>query len=111
MNEWQAFSEEVITALIEDGSNEEAMHTIEHHFSSEDFNVLEDAAVAAFKLGFDVTDAEEIETEEGNKILAFDIIIESPLEIDSIMEDVVKMQQLAKSRHIEYDGWGTFFEE
>ena len=111
MNEWQAFTEEVIDALLEDGSNEEAMHTIEHHFASENFEVLEKAAVAAFKLGFDVTDAEEFETEEGERVLAFDIIIESPLEEESIMEDIEKMLALAKSQNIEYDGWGTFFEE
>lgn len=112
MNEWQAFTEEVVEALLEDGSNDEAMHTIEHHFASEDFDVLEAAAVAAFKLGFDVTDAEELETEEDDaSVLAFDIIIESPLEVESIMEDVEKMLALAKSKNIEYDGWGTFFEE
>ncbi|MFT5163060.1 MAG: regulator of RNase E activity RraB [Alteromonadaceae bacterium] len=111
MNEWQAFTEEVIDALLEDGSNEEAMHTIEHHFASEDFDVLEAAAVAAFKLGFDVTDAEEFETEDGIKVLAFDIIIESPLEEESIMGDITKMLELAKRCKVEYDGWGTFFED
>ncbi|MFT4926249.1 MAG: regulator of RNase E activity RraB [Phenylobacterium sp.] len=111
MNEWQAFTEEVIDALLEDGSNDEAMHTIEHHFASEDFDVLEKAALAAFKLGFDVTDAEEFETEDGTKVLAFDIIIESPLEEESIMEDIEKMLALAKSQNVEYDGWGTYFED
>ena len=111
MNEWQAFTEEVVEALLEDGSNEQAMHTIEHHFSGDSFDTLEAAAVAAFKEGFDVTDAEEFETEEGEKVLGFDIIIESPLEVDSIMEDVDKMLALAKARNIEYDGWGTYFED
>jgi regulator of RNase E activity RraB len=111
MKEWEAFTEEVVDALLEDGSNEEAMHTIEHHFSSDDFKALEAAAVIAFNQGMDVTDAEEFETEDGEKVLGFDVIIESPLEEDSILEDIVKMLALAKETNIEYDGWGTYFEE
>lgn len=111
MKEWQAFTEEVIDALLEDGSNEEAMHTIEHHFSSDSFDNLEAAALVAFKQGLDVTDAEEFETEDGEKVLGFDVIIESPLEEESILEDITKMLELAKKTNIEYDGWGTYFEE
>ena len=111
MNEWQEFTQEVIEALVEDGSNLEAMHSIEHHFSGEDFKQLEAAAVAAFKQGLDVTDAEEFETEDGERVMGFDVLIESPLEEDSIMEDVEKMIALADAHDIEYDGWGTFFEE
>ena len=111
MKQWQAFTEEVIDALLEDGSNEEAMHTIEHHFSGESFEVLEAAALVAFKQGMDVTDAEEFETEEGEMVMGFDVIVESPLEEDSIVEDIEKMLALAKKTNIEYDGWGTYFEE
>lgn len=111
MTDWQEFTVEIIDALIEDGSNEEAMHTIEHHFSSNDFDKLEKAALEAFKQGWDVTDAEEFETEEGERILAFDIIVESPLEEELILEDIEKMLALAEKTGIEYDGWGTYFEE
>jgi regulator of RNase E activity RraB len=111
MNEWQDFTDEVIDALLEDGSNTEAMHTIEHHFSSDDLNALEAAALVAFNKGMDVTDAEEFETEDGEKVLGFDIIIQSPLEGESIMEDIANMVALATQTNIEYDGWGTYFEE
>ncbi|NQZ09948.1 MAG: ribonuclease E inhibitor RraB [Algicola sp.] len=111
MKEWQAFTEEVIDALLEDGSNEEAMHTIEHHFSSDNFEALESAALVAFKQGMDVTDAEEFETEDGEKVLGFDVIIESPLEDESILTDIERMLKLAKQTNIEYDGWGTYFED
>lgn len=111
MNHWQAFTEEVIESLIEDGSNLEAMHTIEHHFSCDDFDQLEKAAVVAFKQGMDVTDAEEFETEEGERVLGFDVIVESPLEEESIMADIERMMALAEKTGIEYDGWGTYFEE
>ncbi len=111
MTDWQEFTEEVIDALLEDGSNAEAMHTIEHHFFSNDFDVLEKAALVAFKQGFEVSDAEEFETEDGERVLSFDIVIESPLEEESILEDIEKLVAFAAQNHIEYDGWGTYFEE
>ena len=95
MKQWQAFSEEVIEALLEDGSNEEAMHSIEHHFSGDNFKQLEAAAVVAFNRGYDVTDAEQFETEDGELVLGFDVIIESPLELESILADVEQMLDLA----------------
>ena len=111
MKQWQAFSEEVIEALLEDGSNEQAMHSIEHHFSGDDFQLLEAAAVAAFNRGYDVTDAEQFEMEDGSLVLGFDIIIESPLELESIMADIEQMLELAENSGVEYDGWGTYLEE
>lgn len=111
MKQWQEFTEEVVDALLQDGSNEEALHTIEHHFSAEDFDTLEKAALEAFNQGFDVTDAEEFETEEGERVFGFDIIIESPLEEELILEDIEKMVALAEKTTTEYDGWGTYFEE
>jgi len=111
MQQWQAFTTEVIDALLEDGSNDQAMHTIEHHFYCDDFDVLEKAAVVAFKQGMDVTDAEEFETEDGETVLCFDVIVQSPLEEESILADIERMLALAEQTNIEYDGWGTYFEE
>ncbi|MDI5166058.1 ribonuclease E inhibitor RraB, partial [Salmonella enterica subsp. enterica serovar Montevideo] len=42
-----------------------ALYTIEHHLSADDFETLEKAAVEAFKLGYEVTEPEELEVEEG----------------------------------------------
>ena len=41
LQEWKEHTEDLIAALVEDGTNEEVHHTIEHHFSSADFDVLE----------------------------------------------------------------------
>ena len=53
------YTDTLINELVEDGTNEEVHHTIEHHFSSEDFNALEQAAVTAFKMGLEVEEPEE----------------------------------------------------
>lgn len=106
----EAFSEEIVNALLEDGSDPDANYVIEHHFSSDDFDRLEKAAVAAFKLEYDVTDAEEFETDDGLMILAFDVLVEGSLELSVILQQVKQMQQLAEQYQIDYDGWGTEFQ-
>lgn len=111
MQEWQEYTETLVEELLEDGSNEEALHTIEHHFSSPDFELLEQAAVAAFKMGLEVEEPEEAETEDGEKVFAFDIVSEHYLDEDIILDEVKKMLQLAQQTKVDYDGWGTYFEE
>ena len=61
LKEQLAENREIVEALIADGSEPDAEYTIEHHFSSSNFDRLEKAAVDAFKLGFEVNDAEEME--------------------------------------------------
>lgn len=110
MENWQEFTEETIAALLEDGSDPDAMYTIEHHFYDQDFNKLEKLAVELFKLGYEVTDAEEVEFEDGGSAWVFDAIREQSLEAASITADVIKLEALAKKHQVEYDGWGTYFE-
>jgi len=111
LQQWREHTNELVNALLEDGSNEDELHTIEHHFASEDFDRLEQAAVTAFKLGFDIEEPEEAELENGNKVFAFDIITEQPLDAEAIFAETEKMIALAKQANIDYDGWGTYFEE
>lgn len=111
LQEWAEYSEELIGELLADGSNEEAIHTIEHHFSSPDFDLLEKAAVAAFKMGLEVEEPEEAELDTGEKVFAFDIITEQYLDEDVILDEVKVMLQLAQQAKVDYDGWGTYFEE
>ena len=110
MENWQEFTEETIAALLEDGSDPDAMYTIEHHFYDQDFNKLEKLAVELFKLGYEVTDAEEVEFEDGGSAWVFDAIREQSLEAASITADAIKLEALAKKHQVEYDGWGTYFE-
>lgn len=109
--EWVEHTEDLVNALIEDGSNEEVHHTIEHHFSSANFDVLEKAAIAAFKRGFEIEEPEEAELETGEKVFAFDIVTEQPLEFDVIIAETKAMFELAQECDVDYDGWGTYFEE
>lgn len=111
LQEWFEHTESLVSALIEDGSNEEVHHTIEHHFSSADFEQLEKAAVSAFKMGFEVEEPEEAELEDGAKVFAFDIITEQPLDEDILKDEAKSMFELAKQYKVDYDGWGTYFEE
>jgi hypothetical protein len=110
MENWQEFTEDTISALLEDGSDPDAQYTIEHHFYDKDFNKLEKLAVELFKLGYEVTDAEEVEFEDGGNAWVFDAIREQSLEIAPIVADAIKLEALAKKQGVEYDGWGTYFE-
>lgn len=111
LQHWTEYTESLVTELQEDGSNDEAYHTIEHHFSSPDFELLEKAAIAAFKMGLDVEEPEEAELETGEKVFAFDIVTEQYLETEIILDETQKMVQLAQQCKVDYDGWGTYFEE
>lgn len=110
MENWKEFTEDTITALLDDGSDPDAEYTIEHHFYHEDFTKLEKLAVEVFKLGFEVTDAEEVEFEEGGSAWVFDAIREQSLDADQILADAIKLDLLAQKFEVDYDGWGTYFE-
>ncbi|MCC8367736.1 ribonuclease E inhibitor RraB [Xenorhabdus sp. PB61.4] len=101
----------IIEELLEDGSDPEALYIIEHHFSADDFDRLEKAAVEAFKLGYEVTDAEELETEDSVILMCCDVISESRLEADLIIAQVEQLMDLAEKMGVNYDGWGTYFED
>ena len=110
MENWEEFTNDTIAALLEDGSDPDAEYTIEHHFYDEDFAKLEKLAVEVFKLGFEVTDAEEVEFEDGGNAWVFDAIREQSLDGAAITSDAIKLEALARKFGIEYDGWGTYFE-
>ncbi len=109
--QWLTHTEVLISELLGDGTNDEVYHTIEHHFASSNFELLEKAAVTAFKLGLEVEEPEEAELENGAKIFAFDIITEQMLDVDLIKVETKTMFELAKQFQVDYDGWGTYFEE
>ncbi|MCE9685849.1 MULTISPECIES: ribonuclease E inhibitor RraB [Shewanella] len=104
-----AENRDIIQALLDDGSEADAEYTIEHHFSSTNFDRLEKAAVDAFKLGFEVNDAEEMELEDGSVIFCFDAIAHHKLDIDLLDQASEQLLQLATKQKVDYDGWGTYF--
>lgn len=111
LEDWLEHTRNLVNELLEDGSNPEVEHVIEHHFASTDFAVLEQAAITAFKLGFELDEPEEAELENGEPIFSFDIITEQYLAIDVLLAETKKMYELAQQCKVDYDGWGTYFEE
>lgn len=101
----------IIEELLEDGSDPEALYTIEHHLSADDFETLEKVAVEAFKMGYEVTEPEELELEEGEVVICCDLLSESALNADLIDAQVVQLMDLAEKFAVEYDGWGTYYED
>ncbi|WP_375751459.1 ribonuclease E inhibitor RraB [Vibrio sp. HN007] len=101
---------DIIAALLEDGSEPDSLYEIEHHLFAESFEQLEKAVVEAFKMGFEVLEAEETEDEDGNKLLCCDATMESALNAEVIDEQVEKLVHLAEKYDIIYDGWGTYYE-
>ena len=106
----KAETREIIESLKADGSEPEALYAIEHHLMAEDFKALENAVVEAFKMGFEVLEAEELEDEDGAKILCCDAVMDSTLDAEVIDAQVEKLVQLAEKFDIIYDGWGTYYE-
>ena len=111
LQEWLEHTDALVGELLEDGTNDEVYHTIEHHFASENFEVLEQAAIAAFKLGLEIEEPEEAELENGDKVFAFDIVTEQMLNAEVLRNETKEMFALAKKCKVDYDGWGTYFEE
>ncbi|EOY5382348.1 ribonuclease E inhibitor RraB [Cronobacter dublinensis] len=102
----------IIEELLEDGSDPDALYTIEHHFSADDFDTLEKLAVEVFKLGYEVTDPEELELEEGGEtVICCDALSECALNPELIDAQVEQLVNLAEKFNVEYDGWGTYFED
>lgn len=109
--EWYEFNQETIAALEEDGSNMEQPHTIEYHFSGTNFDLLEKAAVDAFKAGFEVGDAEELILDDGGTLFCFDATVERMLDLELLNQDTDKLLAIANKHKVFYDGWGTYFVE
>ena len=108
---WRDETADIVNELLADGSNPEADYDIEHHFASPDFDRLEKAAVDLFKAGFEVTDAEEVELEDGSTLFCFDATVLGQLNIEAIVADIEKMLPILDKYGVDYDGWGTYFQE
>lgn len=108
---WQEFTNDIVEQLLEDGSNEEAMYVIEHHFVATDPQVADEAMQQGFLNGWDVSELELAETEEGEQVYCFDVETECPLDEVIIFEEVETMVAFAEQHKLDYDGWGTHFED
>ncbi|OOR97234.1 ribonuclease E inhibitor B [Canicola haemoglobinophilus] len=109
--EFQTETREIITDLLNDGSDPDALYIIEHHVAHYDFDKLEKIAVDAFKAGYEVSEAEEFEDENGKAIFCFDIISEVNLKAETIDAQQKELLPLINKFGGIYDGWGTYFED
>lgn len=111
LEQLQSETREIIADLFEDGSDPEALYIIEHHVAHYDFDKLEKIAVEAFKLNYEVSDAEEFEDEKGKTLFCFDVISEVELKAEIIDAQQKQLLPLIEKFGGIYDGWGTYFED
>lgn len=111
LEEQREETRQIIEELLEDGSDPDALYTIEHHLSCDSFDALEKAAVEAFKLGYEVTEPEELELEDGTTVMCCDILSEGALNAELIDQQVEQLVNLVGKFNVDYDGWGTYFED
>jgi len=111
LEEQREETRQIIEELLEDGSDPDALYTIEHHFSCDSFDALEKAAVEAFKLGYEVTEPEELDLEDGTTVMCCDILSEGALNAELIDQQVEQLIDVASKFNVDYDGWGTYFED
>lgn len=109
--ELQAKTREIIEELLADGSDPDALYIIEHHITHRDFDKLEKIAVDIFKAGYEVSDAEEFEDEDGKALFSFDAISEIPLKAELIDLQQSELLVIVNKQGGFYDGWGTYFED
>lgn len=109
--EWKQETTEIVTELLDDGSDPTAEYVIEHHFASSHFDSLEKLAVDLFNAGFEVEDAEEVELDDGAVVFCFDATKDGTLDIDRINAEIAVLLPLCKKYKVDYDGWGTYFIE
>lgn len=109
LQEWREETEQIISELVDDGSDPEAQYAIEHHFASSSFDNLEKLAVDLYNAGFDVEDAEEVELDDGAVVFCFDATKEGTLDVERITDEIAILLPLCKKYKVDYDGWGTYF--
>jgi regulator of RNase E activity RraB len=109
IEEWREKTDAITRELLEDGSDPAAMYTIKHHFACQDFHRLKDLALALFKMGFEVTDAEEMELEDGSPVFCCDASKDGSLAADRIVAEIEGLLPLCEQSGVDYGGWGTHF--
>ena len=111
LDELRAEIREIIADLLNDGSDPNALYIIEHHISHRNFDKLEKIAMDAFKVGYEVSEAEEFEEENDNVLFYCDIISEVELKPEIIDAQQKELLPLVEKYQGSYDGWGTYFED
>ena len=87
--------------------NEDAVHTLEHHFFAESRTALEKVAKVGRMLGFGASDITEATNEAGQQYYYFDLLSKSGTHLHSIARQSILMFSLGEANGVVYDGWGT----
>ena len=111
LTELRQETDEIIESLLADGSDPEALYIIEHHVSHHDFDKLEKLVVDAYKLGYEISEAEEVEEENGDLVFVCDIVSEIKLDAELITAQQKELLPLIEKSGAIYEGWGTYFED
>ena len=91
-------NQEILSALKADEVDLSRKYTVEHHFSSSNFTLLEKLAVELFQAGF----------------FCFDALKLCRISDETISGQQQKIFELLQKFHVSYDGWGvdtTVYEE
>ncbi len=110
-NQLRTETDEIISSLLADGSDPDALYIIEHHIAHQDFDKLEKLVVEAYKLGYEISEAEELEEDNGKLVFVCDIVSEIQLNADLISAQQKELLPLIEKFGAEYEGWGTYFED
>ncbi|MDG6338518.1 ribonuclease E inhibitor RraB, partial [Glaesserella parasuis] len=111
LTELRQETDEIINSLLADGSDPEALYIIEHHIAHHDFDKLEKLVVDAYKLGYEISEAEEVEEENGDLVFVCDIVSEIKLDAELITAQQKELLPLIEKSGAVYEGWGTYFED
>lgn len=111
LTELRQETDEIIESLLADGSDPEALYIIEHHVAHHDFDKLEKLVVDAYKLGYEISEAEEVEEENGDLVFVCDIVSEIKLDAELIAAQQKELLPLIEKSGAVYEGWGTYFED
>ncbi|MDO9662240.1 ribonuclease E inhibitor RraB [Glaesserella parasuis] len=111
LTELRQETDEIIKSLLDDGSDPEALYIIEHHIAHHDFDKLEKLVVDAYKLGYEISEAEEVEEENGDLVFVCDIVSEIKLDAELITAQQKELLPLIEKSGAVYEGWGTYFED
>ncbi|MDP0131732.1 ribonuclease E inhibitor RraB [Glaesserella parasuis] len=111
LTELRQETDEIINSLLADGSDPEALYIIEHHIAHHDFDKLEKLVVDAYKLGYEISEAEEVEEENGDLVFVCNIVSEIKLDAELITAQQKELLPLIEKSGAVYEGWGTYFED
>ncbi|MFW9273001.1 ribonuclease E inhibitor RraB, partial [Glaesserella parasuis] len=82
-----------------------------HHIAHHDFDKLEKLVVDAYKLGYEISEAEEVEEENGDLVFVCNIVSEIKLDAELITAQQKELLPLIEKSGAVYEGWGTYFED